>query len=80
MIQGLEKLTEEQKEVLFERNRRHQNAVWDDCKDGITIVKVWIEDEIVCARLKKGEWYHYTNDWTIVNSLDTNKCKYFYTS
>ena len=63
MIKGLEKLTEKQKEILFETNQRHKNAVGNDYKDTASIVKVWIEDGIVCARLKNGDWYHYTKDY-----------------
>ena len=41
-----------------------KNAVGNDYKDGISIVEVWLEKGVVCARLKNGEWYHYTYSYT----------------
>ena len=64
MIKGLEKLNDRQKEILFKTNKLHKNAVGNDYKDGISIVKVWLEKGVVCARLKNGEWYHYTYSYT----------------
>ena len=64
MIKGLEKLNDRQKEILFKTNELHKNAVGNDYKDGISIVKVWLEKGVVCARLKNGEWYHYTYFYT----------------
>ena len=64
MIKGLEKLNDRQKEILFKTNEPHKNAVGNDYKDGISIVKVWLEKGVVCARLKNGEWYHYTYSYT----------------
>jgi len=64
MIKGLEKLNDRQKEILFKTNELHKNAVGNDYKDGISIVKVWLEKGVVCARLKNGEWYHYTYSYT----------------
>ena len=52
MIKGLEKLNDRQKEILFKTNELHKNAVGKDYKDGIGIVKVWLEKGVVCARLK----------------------------
>ena len=60
MIKGLEKLNDRQKEILFKTNELHKNAVGNDYKDGISIVKVWLEKGVVCVRLKNEEWYHYT--------------------
>ena len=59
MIKGLEKLNDRQKEILFKTNELHKNAVGKDYKDQISIVEVWLEKGVVCARLKNGEWYHY---------------------
>ena len=64
MIKGLEKLNDRQKEILFKTNELHKNAVGNDYKDGISIVKVWLEKGVVCARLKNEEWYHYTYSYT----------------
>ena len=64
MIKGLEKLNDRQEEILFKTNELHKNAVGKDYKDGISIVKVWLEKGVVCARLKNGEWYHYTHSYT----------------
>ena len=55
MIKGLEKLNDRQKEILFKTNELHKNAVDNDYKDGISIVEVWLEKGVVCARLKNGE-------------------------
>ena len=64
MIKGLEKLNDRQKEILFKTNELHKNAVGNDYKDGICIVKVWLEKGVVCVRLKNEEWYHYTYSYT----------------
>ncbi|MEZ7741999.1 hypothetical protein O3884_01905 [Gemella sp. 20925_1_85] len=64
MIKGLEKLNDRQKEILFKTNELHKNAVGNDYKDGISIVKVWLEKGVVCVRLKNEEWYHYTYSYT----------------
>jgi hypothetical protein CLOST_1553 len=64
MIKGLEKLNDRQKEILFKTNELHKNAVGNDYKDGISIVKVWLEKGVVCVRLKNEEWYHYTYFYT----------------
>ena len=64
MIKGLEKLNDRQKEILFKTNELHKNAVGNDYKDGISIVKVWLEKGVVCVRLKNEEWYHYTYYYT----------------
>ena len=64
MIKGLEKLNDRQKEILFKTNELHKNAVDNDYKDGISIVEVWLEKGVGCARLKNGEWYHYTYSYT----------------
>ena len=64
MIKGLEKLNDRQKEILVKTNELHKNAVGNDYKDGISIVKVWLEKGVVCVRLKNEEWYHYTYSYT----------------
>ena len=64
MIKDLEKLNDRQKEILFKTNELHKNAVGNDYKDGISIVKVWLEKGVVCVRLKNEEWYHYTYSYT----------------
>lgn len=64
MIKGLEKQNDRQKEILFKTNELHKNAVGNDYKDGISIVKVWLEKGVVCVRLKNEEWYHYTYSYT----------------
>jgi len=64
MIKGLEKLNDRQKEILFKTNELHKNAVGNDYKDGISIVEVCLEKGVVYARLKNGEWYHYTYSYT----------------
>lgn len=64
MIKGLEKLNDRQKEILFKTNELHKNAVGNDYKDGISIVKVWLEKGVVCVRLKNEEWHHYTYSYT----------------
>ena len=64
MIKGLEKLNDRQKEILFKTNELHKNAVGNDYKDGISIVKVWLEKGVVCVRMKNEEWYHYTYSYT----------------
>ncbi len=64
MIKGLEKLNDRQNEILFKTNELHKNAVSNDYKDGISIIEVCLGKGVVCARLKNGEWYHYTHSYT----------------
>ena len=60
-IEGIEKLTEEQKKLMFEVNALHTSCVGNDYKAGMQIVKTWVNDkDIVCVRLLSGDWYHYT--------------------
>ena len=62
-IEGIEKLTEEQKKLMFEVNALHMSGVGNDYKAGMQIVKVWVNDKgIVCVRLLNGDWYHYTSN------------------
>ena len=62
-IEGIEKLTEEQKKLMFEVNALHTNCVGNDYKAGMQITKVWIDDSnTVCVKLLNGEWYHYTSN------------------
>lgn len=62
-IEGIEKLTEEQKKLIFEVNALHTSCVGNDYKAGMQIVKTWVNDKgIVCVRLLNGDWYHYTSD------------------
>ena len=61
---GLEKLNTRQKEGLFKTNELHKNAVGNDYKDGLSIIEVWLEKGVVCARRKSGEGYHYTHSCT----------------
>ena len=65
MIMGIEKLTEEQIEHMKKVNKLHTDCVGLDYKDGMEITEVWIdENNTVCVRLKKGDWYHYLKDCT----------------
>ena len=62
-IEGIEKLTEEQKQLMFTISVVHTNYVSNDCKAGMQITKVWIDDNnTVCVKLLNGDWYHYTNN------------------
>lgn len=62
-IEGIEKLTEEQKKLMFEVNALHMSGVGNDYKAGMQIVKTWVNDkDIVCVKLLNGEWYHYTSN------------------
>ena len=64
-IEGIEKLTEEQKKLMFEVNALHTYCVGNDYKAGMQIVKVWVNDKgIVCVRLLNGDWYHYATNLT----------------
>lgn len=61
MIKGIEKLTAAQKELMQEVNELHTQCVGSDYKEGMKIVKVWIDsNNCICVRLANGEWYHYT--------------------
>ena len=63
-IEGIEKLTEEQKKLMFEVNALHMSGVGNDYKAGMQIVKTWVNDkDIVCVRLLNGDWYHYTGNY-----------------
>ena len=65
MIKGIEKLTEEQKDLMKKTNELHTQIVGNDYKDGMEIIETWLdENNTVCVRLKNGEWYHYSKDGT----------------
>jgi len=65
MIKGIEKLTEEQKNLMKKTNELHTKIVGMDYKEGMEIIETWIdENNTVCVRLKNKEWYHYTKDGT----------------
>lgn len=62
MIIGIDSLNEEQKELMFRVNDLHTKCVGNDYKEGMEIVRTWINDNgTVCVRLLNGEWFHY---WT----------------
>jgi hypothetical protein len=63
-IKGIEKLTEVQTNHMLKVNEFHKRCVGSEYKDGIDIVKCWLENETVCVRLKNGEWYHYSTNGT----------------
>ena len=65
MISGIEKLTEEQKKLMFRTNELHTKCLGNDYKDGMKITKVWLdENNTVCVKLRNGEWYHYYENGT----------------
>lgn len=65
MIKGIEKLTEEQKDLMNKTNKLHTEIVGLDYKKGMEIIETWIdENDCVCVRLENGEWYHYSKDGT----------------
>ena len=65
MIQGIEKLTDEQRDLMQRVNKKHISAVGNDYKESFKAIETWIDkDNIVCVRLKNGEWYHYTSQGT----------------
>ena len=65
MIKGIEKLTEEQKDLMKKTNELHTKIVGMDYKEGMEIIETWVdENNTVCVRLKNKEWYHYTKDGT----------------
>ncbi len=65
MIKGIEKLTEEQKDLMKKTNELHTKIVGMDYKEGMEIIETWIdENNTVCVRLKNKEWYHYSKDGT----------------
>ena len=65
MIKGIEKLTEEQKDLMKNTNELHTKIVGMDYKEGMEIIETWLdENNTVCVRLKNKEWYHYTKDGT----------------
>mgnify|MGYP003548211740 FL=1 len=65
MIKGIEKLTEEQKDLMKKTNELHTKIVGMDYKEGMEIIETWLdENNTVCVRLKNKEWYHYTKDGT----------------
>ena len=62
-IEGIDKLTKEQKELMFAVNNLHTKCVGNEYKTGMEIVKAWVNDKgIVCVKLLNGEWYHYTSN------------------
>lgn len=61
-IEGIQKLTDEQKQLMFIVNAWLTNRVGNDYKAGMQITKVWIDDSNrVCVELLNGDWYHYTS-------------------
>ena len=63
-IEGIDKLTKEQKELMFAVNNLHTKCVGSEYKTGMEIVKTWVNDKgIVCVRLLNGDWYHYTSNY-----------------
>ena len=63
-IEGIDKLTKEQKELMFAANNLHTKCVGSEYKTGMEIVKTWVNDKgIVCVRLLNGDWYHYTSNY-----------------
>ncbi len=64
-VEGIERLTEEQKQLMERTNKLHTECVGNDYKKGMQIKKVWIdENKTVCVRLANNEWYHYTKEGT----------------
>lgn len=61
-IKGLNKLSEEQKELMYRVNENHTSCVGNAYKDGMEIIETWIENGCVCVRLKNGDWYHYSDN------------------
>ena len=65
MIKGIEKLTEEQKDLMKKTNELHTKIVGMDYKEGMEIIETWLDkNNTVCVRLKNKEWHHYTKDGT----------------
>ena len=63
-IEGIDKLTKEQKKLMFEVNALHTSCVGNEYKTGMEIVKAWVNDKgIVCVRLLNGDWYHYASNY-----------------
>ena len=61
MIEGYDKLSKEQRELIHRVNELHSKCVGNEYKAGMEILKVWVNDKgIVCVHLLNGEWYHYT--------------------
>lgn len=61
-IKGLEKLTNEQRRLMYAINKRHVAGVGSDYKEGMQITETWLNEKgVLCVRLKNGDWYHYTN-------------------
>ncbi len=65
LIKGIEKLTEEQMDLMKKTNELHTKIVGMDYKEGMEIIETWIdENNTVCVRLKNKDWYHYSKDGT----------------
>ena len=61
MIEGADKLSKEQRELMHRVNELHTKCVGNEYKAGMEIVKAWVNDiGIVCVKLLNGVWYHYT--------------------
>lgn len=59
-IEGLLKLTQEQKEHMYKVHKNHVACNGTERQKKMQIVKAWIdENNTVCVRLANGEWYHY---------------------
>ena len=65
MIKGIEKLTEEQKDLMKKTNELHTKIVGMDYKEGMEIIETWLDKNNTVKKKKKNkEWYHYTKDGT----------------
>ena len=65
MVKGIEKLREDQKELMTKTNKLHTQIVGLDYKAEMEIIETWLdENNTVCVRLKNGEWYHYSENGT----------------
>ena len=65
MIKGIEKLTEEQVNHMKKVNSLHTDCVGLEYKAGMEIIEAWVDEKnVVCVRLKNGDWYHYLKDNT----------------
>lgn len=55
MIRGIEKLSEEQKDLMFKVNELHTKMVGSDYKAGMKITEVWLDENNTCL-CKVAKW------------------------
>jgi len=63
MIKGTEKLTPTELEFALKVNEDQKKAFGSESND-YDVTEVWKKDNVICVKLRNGDWYHYLNNGT----------------